>query len=102
MGGNWYCRAHGDALFEQAQPMANLGIGVDALPASIRNSKVLTGNDLGKLGNVTHLPSDTDITAYKTSLSKKPSNEVELHTEAKKLLEQNKIGDAWKLLLAGI
>jgi len=100
MGGNWYCRAHGDALFEQAQPMANLGIGVDALPEKIRNSKILSGNDLGKLGNVTHLPSEADVKSYKESHSKKFSNEEALHAEAKKLLEQNKIEEAWKLLLA--
>jgi len=102
MGGNWYCRAHGDALFEQAQPMANLGIGVDGLPTSIRNSKILTGNDLGKLGNVTQLPAEADVTAYKSTLTKKFSNEEELHTQAIKLLEQNKIEEAWKLLLAGL
>lgn len=102
MGGHFYCRAHGDALFEQPQPMANLGIGVDALPPNIRNSKILSGNDLGKLGNVTHLPADKEVNEYKTSITKKFTNEEELHTEAKKLLEQNRIEEAWKLLLAGI
>lgn len=102
MGGHFYCRAHGDALFEQPQPMANLGIGVNALPASIRNSKVLSGNDLGKLGNVTHLPSDAEINEFKTSNTKMSSTEDALHTEAKKLLEKNNIEEAWKLLLAGI
>jgi len=100
MGGNWYCRASGTALFEHAQPMANLGIGVDALPAAIRNSKVLTGNDLGKLGNVTHLPADEDIKTYKASLNKKTQSKEELHTEAKRLLEQNQVEEAWKLLLS--
>jgi len=102
MGGNWYCRAHGDALFEQPQPMANLGIGVDALPVNIRNSKVLSGNDLGKLGNVTHLPLEADVKTYKESLTRKFSNEEALHKEAKRLLEQNKIEEAWKLLLSDI
>ena len=48
MGGHYYCRAHGEALFQQPQPGHNLGIGIDALPASIRNSNVLTGNNLGQ------------------------------------------------------
>jgi flavin reductase (DIM6/NTAB) family NADH-FMN oxidoreductase RutF len=99
MGGNFYCRAHGNALFEQAQPMANLGIGVDALPPNIRNSKILSGNDLGKLGNVTQLPPNADIQAYKASVTKKFQNQEEVHKEAKKLLEENKIEEAWKLLL---
>jgi flavin reductase (DIM6/NTAB) family NADH-FMN oxidoreductase RutF len=102
MGGHWYCRAHGDALFEQAQPMANLGIGIDALPASIRNSKILSGNDLGKLGNVIHLPSEADVVAFKATMTKKFQGEEELHTEAKRLLEGNKIEEAWKMLLAGV
>ncbi len=102
MGGNFYCRAHGDALFEQAQPMANLGIGIDALPASIRNSNILSGNDLGKLGNVTTLPSDDDVEAYKSTMTIKLNNEEQLHIEAKKLLEGNKIEEAWMLLLAGV
>jgi len=100
MGGHWYCRAHGDALFEQPQPGNNLGIGFEALPASIRNSKIFTGNDLGKLGNVTHLPSDTDMQNYKASITKKIQSEEELHNEVKKLLEGNHIEDAWKMLLA--
>jgi len=102
MGGNWYCRASGDALFEQAQPMANLGIGVDALPESIRNSKILSGNDLGKLGNITHVPTDELVKEYKASITKKFTTEEELHAEVKKLLEHNHIEEAWNLLLAGI
>jgi hypothetical protein len=89
-------------LFEQAQPMANLGIGIDALPLTIRQSKILTGNDLGKLGNVTHLPTEADVEAYKTSHTKKFQSEEELHAEAKKLLEGNHVVEAWKMLLAGV
>lgn len=101
MGGHWYCRASGAALFEQPQPGPKLGIGVDALPASIRNSKILSGNDLGKLGNVTHLPPEADVKEYKSSHTRKFKTNEELHTEAKNLLEQNHIEEAWKLLLAG-
>ncbi len=101
MGANFYCRAHGEALFEQPQPGHNLGIGIDSLPASIRNSKILSGNDLGRLGNIPHLPSDADVQAYKATLKKKFGNEDELHTEAKKLLEGNHVVEAWKVLLAG-
>ena len=102
MGANFYCRAHGEALFEQPQPGHHLGIGIDSLPAAIRNSKILSGNDLGKLGNVTHLPSDADIQTYKATLTKKFNNEEELQAEAKKLLDGNKIEEAWKMLLAGV
>jgi len=100
MGANFYCRAHGEALFEQPQPGHNLGIGIDALPASIRNSQIFSGNNLGRLGNIPHLPTETDVQAYKATLTKKFQNEEELHTEAKKLLEGNHVVEAWKLLLS--
>ncbi len=51
LGGNWYVRASGDALFEVTKPLTTVGIGVDALPEKIRRSGILTGNDLGRLGN---------------------------------------------------
>lgn len=57
MGGDWYCRANGEALFELVKPLTTCGIGVDALPEHIRLSHILTGNDLGKLGNVEEAPS---------------------------------------------
>ncbi len=102
MGANFYCRAHGEALFEQPQPGHNLGIGIDSLPESLRNSKILTGNDLGRLGNIPHLPNEADVAAYKATLTKKFSNQEELHLEAKRLLEGNHVVEAWKVLLAGM
>ncbi len=56
MGGDYYCRASGSAIFEVHKPNVELGVGVDALPASIRSSKILTGNNLGMLGNCTSIP----------------------------------------------
>lgn len=57
MGGNWYCRATGSAIFEVQKPISTIGIGIDALPESIRNSHLLTGNHLGQLGSLEHFPS---------------------------------------------
>ena len=48
MGGNWYCRAHGEALFEIEKPLTVLGVGVDAIPDFIKNSRFLEPNDLGQ------------------------------------------------------
>lgn len=61
-GGNWYIRAQGDALFEVPKPAGPQGIGIDALPTFIRNHPVLTGNHLGKLGNLESLPSLQEAT----------------------------------------
>jgi flavin reductase (DIM6/NTAB) family NADH-FMN oxidoreductase RutF len=99
MGGNWYCRAHGDALFEIEKPLTTIGIGVDQIPTAIKNSKVLTGNNLGQLGNVEHLPTKEEIETYKSTLNKFSTND-ELHKFAKTLLEGGKVKEAWMALLA--
>ncbi len=62
MGGNWYSRAN-MGMFEVPKPLSSLGIGVDQIPENIRSSKVLTGNDLGKLGNVEALPNEEECAA---------------------------------------
>jgi flavin reductase (DIM6/NTAB) family NADH-FMN oxidoreductase RutF len=95
MGGNYYCRAHGDAIFKVPKPLAAIGIGIDQIPEVIRKSNVLTGNDLGMLGNVERLPSkklhDGDV---------KFADAEEAHKKAHQLLRENKIEAAWQLLLS--
>ena len=61
MGGNWYCRASGEALFEIPKPQLSKGIGVDQLPVSAQNSRILTGNLLGRLGNMVKAPGKDEI-----------------------------------------
>ncbi len=63
MGGSWYVRASGNALFEIPKPIQTKGIGVDALPKGIRESEILTGNNLGRLGNLEALPNTSEIGA---------------------------------------
>lgn len=98
MGDNWYCRATGEALFEVEKPITTIGIGFDQIPPGIRNSKILTGNNLGLLGSVEQLPLSEDIQEFKKSL-KVFSNEDEKHLYAKTLLEANKVKEAWMTLL---
>ena len=59
-GGSYYTRAR-DGFFEIQKPIFTLGIGVDQIPSEIRNSSVLTGNNLGMLGNVAFLPTAEDV-----------------------------------------
>ena len=108
MGGNWYVHANGEALFEIQKPLRTLGIGVDSIPEDIRNSKVLTGNDLGRLGNVESLPDETEVNDYKLmvlselhyNLADYPEElEKRLHELAHELLEEGKVDEAWKTLL---
>jgi flavin reductase (DIM6/NTAB) family NADH-FMN oxidoreductase RutF len=100
LGGNWYVRASGTALFEVTKPSSPLGMGVDALPEKIRHSSVLTGNNLGQLGNVEKLPSREDVIMYKNKFLKNISGEKEIHSIAKKLLDEGKVEDGWKTLLS--
>ncbi len=110
LGGDWYCRASGNSLFKVAKPNTKMGIGVDSIPADIRNSHILTGNNLGQLGNVEALPSMEEVEAfketetYKTTIALHGGNKekvnVELHLLAKNYLEEERVQDAWKVLLA--
>lgn len=99
MGGNWYCRAK-DAMFEVEKPTRNYGVGVDALPETARNSEVLSGNDLGKLGNIDEIPNEDEVFAFAKAENLQSSSIKEKHIKAKKLIAQNAITDAWKTLLS--
>ena len=108
LGGDWYCKVSPDNLFTVPKPNTQLGIGIDALPASIRNSKVLTGNDLGMLANVHEMPvvdpafEDAQLKNIVQYFSVNPEEmEQELHRYAAKLLAGNQIAAAWQVLLAG-
>lgn len=98
MGDNWYCRANGDSLFEVQKPITSIGIGIDQIPAEIKNSNILTGNNLGLLASVEHLPTTEEIADYKKSLRSFTTDE-EKHRFAQSLLEANKVKDAWMTLL---
>ena len=58
LGGDSYVRASGAALFDVEKPNKIKGIGIDSLPESIRQSHMLSANNLGQLGNVERLPTD--------------------------------------------
>ncbi|MFI5220840.1 MAG: flavin reductase family protein [Bacteroidia bacterium] len=109
LGGDWYCRAHGDALFEVPKPLKTFGMGVDQLPESISNSKILTGNDLGMLGNTEQLPDNDSVEVFKRmnkelqkihATCSEETLKTELHKLAHHFLEQKKVEDAWKVLLS--
>lgn len=112
MGGDWYCRASGNALFKVAKPLLTMGMGVDSLPEHIRLSKVLTGNHLGQLGNTEHLPSDEEVRAYKNSGAINEAFQdygknyekldLHLHHIAARLLDEGRVNEAWKVLLSDL
>ena len=109
MGGNWYSRASGANIFEVAKPLATKGIGIDQIPGGIRKSTVLTGNNLGQLGNVESLPSEEDIDQFASEpevraildgLDSESELRIdELHKLASKYLSTGEVMSAWKVLL---
>ncbi len=109
MGGDWYCRASGAALFRVEKPNLKLGIGFDRLPAAIRSSNVLSGNDLGILANVEALPGKEEVLAFASEPEVRKltdainennvTREFATHLAAKKLLAAGRVMEAWKLLL---
>jgi flavin reductase (DIM6/NTAB) family NADH-FMN oxidoreductase RutF len=103
MGDDWYCRANGDSLFEVEKPLTKVGIGIDSIPENIRRSDILSGNDLGKLGNIEFLPSFEEIENYKTDHRAESvlflQNEQQRHLHAKSLLSLGNTAEAWKVLL---
>jgi flavin reductase (DIM6/NTAB) family NADH-FMN oxidoreductase RutF len=109
MGGNWYCRADENSMFEINKPITTIGVGFDNIPMDIIQSNILTGNELGQLAGIEEIPSETDVNEYKLmELSdlfigledNAALLETELHKKASELLKQEKIQEAWMTLLA--
>ncbi|MEP6615498.1 MAG: flavin reductase family protein [Ginsengibacter sp.] len=107
LGANWYARINENNIFEVEKPNREIGIGIDALPANIRESKILTGNNLGMLANVNVYPfvdasfDDEKLKTIFHYFSGSPEEmESELHLYAKQLLENGKVPEAWQVLLA--
>lgn len=98
MGGDWYCRAQGDSLFTVPKPLDKIGIGIDQLPEKIRSSKILTGNDLGMLGNIENVPETTRGLTIEELAAVKYGIES-AHKLAQRYLQAGRVEDAWNILL---
>jgi len=109
MGGNWYCHANEASMFEVQKPLTTIGIGFDQLPQDIKNSQLLTGNDLGLLAGIENLPDETQVNEFKLlelsdlflSLEDNPiALEMALHSHAQGFLKNNQVMEAWMTLLS--
>ncbi|MBP0904781.1 flavin reductase family protein [Mariniflexile gromovii] len=103
-GGSYYSRAK-KGYFEIPKPLTTLGIGVDSFPDKVKNSMVLTGNDLGMLGNVESLPTEDQVTAFIEDISErypdiKKMNRRQKHKLARNYLSFGDVESAWKVLLS--
>lgn len=107
LGGDWYCKVDESNLFKVTKPNTQCGIGVDALPGDIRNSKILSGNNLGQLANVHEMPfidpafNDDKLKNIIQYYSINPGEmDIELQRYARELLDAGKVYEAWQVLLA--
>ncbi len=105
MGGDLYCRTSGNAKFTVEKPGSVVGIGIDSLPEQIRNSEVLTGNDLGKLGGLPSLPTQNEkeeilhLEEVRMEISQFKNQTNALHHAAHSLIEKGKTFKALTILL---
>lgn len=107
LGGDWYARINANNIFKVKKPNTELGIGLDALPESLKRSNILTGNHLGQLANVHEMPvinpafDDDRLKNIFQYYSIEPDEmEKELHRYAVELLNAGKVDEAWQVLLA--
>ncbi|MDJ0365402.1 flavin reductase family protein [Hymenobacter sp. H14-R3] len=111
LGGDWYSRLRPENLFTVGRPNRQLGIGFDELPAHIRESSILTGNDLAKLANVERaaLPTPAQIKEAKAEpmvaylLNKHRDDATEQQQQltllARQWLAEGRVAEAWRVLL---
>lgn len=103
MGADYYLRAQGDSIFKVPKPNEKLGIGVDELPDRIRRSAVLSGNDLGMLGNVERIPDADNITLSSSDfVNARQEGEQAVHRLAQQALRAGDLARAWQILLASL
>ena len=92
----------------KSKPITTIGVGIDNIPTEIKESKILSGNDLGQLGGVENIPDETEVNEYKLlelsdlfiSLEDNPNKLKKNCTISEKKLEKNNTEEAWKTLLS--
>jgi flavin reductase (DIM6/NTAB) family NADH-FMN oxidoreductase RutF len=92
-GGSWYTRASGAALFELPKPKGR-PVGYDALPGPLRASRILTGNDLGRLAHSAALP-DLDQAGRRPG---DPEDAEGLERAIQRALAEEDLAEAWRLV----
>jgi flavin reductase (DIM6/NTAB) family NADH-FMN oxidoreductase RutF len=92
-GGAWYVRCSGPALFQRPKPEGR-PMGYDALPAPLRASGILTGNDLGLLAHRAEPPDPSAAEARPGD----PADVPGLERAAQAALGRGDPDEAWRLL----
>ena len=92
-GGAFYTRASGAALFQIDKPVGQ-PIGYDALPGVLKASRILSGNDLGRLANCAALP---DL-QQATRRDEDPRDPEGLERAIQVAVLGEKLDEAWRLV----
>lgn len=78
MGGDFYCRASGNNIFEIEKPLQKKVIGYDNLPSFIKESEIYSANNLGKFGNYDSIPTESELKLFVEKFDNKSLSEIEL------------------------
>lgn len=89
MGANWYTRVTQESLFEITKPIKTKGIGVDKLPKHIFKTNILSGNNIGKLGNAEKIPTEEELSCFKKN--PKIANILQINDNQKKIVRFHEI-----------
>jgi flavin reductase (DIM6/NTAB) family NADH-FMN oxidoreductase RutF len=98
LGRNWYVRASGSALMELHQGVTELPIGWDGLPPHIKESNILTGNQIGRLAAMTKLPTLSIDGAAILKVKYAHLLDEKRDEVSASLIENGDIAEAWWLL----
>lgn len=93
MGGAWYCHATPENMFQLPQPMFTT-IGYDRLPDRVKNSSVLSANDIGKLASLQNFPEAETI-----ALAKMNAGSDDVEPLARQWISEGKSAEALGLFL---
>lgn len=107
MGRAFYCRASGPNVFPIVQPVNQLGIGFDGLPGHVRQSSILTGNQLAEMAALMALPDEATIAAQKADprvmdalAGNQQDRDTHLHRYAQELIDQGEVEKALAVVMA--
>ena len=100
MGRAFYTRASGDSIMKVFQPVNVIPVGYDKLPEHIKNSTILSANDIGQLAGLAEWPSDEKIKTWKdTNEQLLKKNAEEKMQVAKEMIGDGKVEEAFVLLV---
>lgn len=103
MGNDYYCRAYGENIFVVPKPKGKMAVGLDQIPEPIRRSTILTGNDLGRLGNIEKLPDIEEVEKAKGRPEVQQAlkeGEESVHRLVQKIIKGGRMEEAWRVLMA--